>query len=73
MAGIICVDLNGVLDGYTGWRGAAHSDAHVVVDDRAICFRGDFAATLHAIDGFSAHWETDGGRTDVDDTRRTPT
>ncbi|MGE3957175.1 MAG: hypothetical protein AB7H96_10695 [Vicinamibacterales bacterium] len=126
MAGIICVDLNGVLDGYTGWRGAAHYDApragaraflealgargyevvvfttrhpdgvwrwlreheldslvrevtdrkppaHVFVDDRAICFRGDFAATLHAIDGFSAHWETDGGRTDVDDTRRTPT
>src|SRR5947208_12891201 len=23
---IACVDLNGVLDAYTGWRGAAHFD-----------------------------------------------
>ncbi len=91
---IVCVDFNGVLDGYQGWRGAGHFDdprpgarefleglqtrgyrvvvftaryapdvwqwlrehglsdlvtdvtdrklaAHVFVDDRAVCFRGD--------------------------------
>jgi len=107
---IACVDLNGVLDAYTGWRGAAHFDpprpgaraflvalrqrgyrvvifttrydehvwtwvkthgledvvdevtdrkpaAHVFVDDRAVCFRGDFDATLRDIDAFAAHWE----------------
>src|SRR5205085_3869517 len=95
---IACVDFNGVLDAYTGWRGAEHFDpprrgareflaalrgrgfrvvifttrfdrdvwhwarshaldqliddvtdrkpaAHVFVDDRAVCFRGDFDAT----------------------------
>ena len=31
--------------------------AHVFVDDRAVCFRGDFAATLAEIEGFRAHWE----------------
>lgn len=31
--------------------------AHVFVDDRAICFRGDFSTTLDAIDSFAAHWE----------------
>ena len=109
-APIACVDLNGVLDAYTGWRGADHFDpprpgsrefltalrergfrvvifttrfgddvkawldryaladvvdevtdrkpaAHVFVDDRAICFRGDFDATLREIDAFAAHWE----------------
>jgi hypothetical protein len=108
---LACVDLNGVLDAYAGWKGANHFDpprpgareflealrargfeivifttryekdvwnwakahrlddlisvvtdrkpaAHVFVDDRAICFRGDFAATLREIDGFAAHWET---------------
>jgi hypothetical protein len=107
---IACVDLNGVLDTFTGWRGAEHFDpprpggraflealrsrgfqivvfttrypdgvwewlrehgiddlvadvtdrkppAHVFVDDRAVCFRGDFAATLRDIDAFAAHWE----------------
>jgi hypothetical protein len=34
--------------------------AHVFVDDRAVCFRGDFDATLRDIDAFSAHWETAG-------------
>jgi hypothetical protein len=109
---IVCIDLNGVLDAYTGWRGAAHFDppragareflaalrlrglrivifttrypddvwawlgehglaplvdgvtdrkpaAHVFVDDRAVCFRGDFDATLREIDTFTAHWETE--------------
>jgi hypothetical protein len=107
---IVCVDLNGVLDAYTGWKGPSHFDpprpgaraflealrargfdvvifttryeadvwawarahrlddliaavtdrkppAHVFVDDRAVCFRGDFEATLRDIDRFSAHWE----------------
>ncbi len=31
--------------------------AHVFVDDRAVCFRGDFTATLAEIDAFAAHWE----------------
>ena len=111
---VVCVDFNGVLDSYTGWRGPAHFDpprpgarefleclvargfsvvifttrfpddvyrwldefnlrglvqevtdrkpaAHVFVDDRAVCFRGDFEATLAEIDTFSAHWENGEG------------
>ncbi len=107
---IVCVDLNGVLDDYRGWRDPAHWDpprpgagdflrelglrgfrvvvftsrwlddarawlaahgldrwvsevtdrkpaAHVFVDDRAVCFRGDFGATLAEIARFKAHWE----------------
>jgi hypothetical protein len=107
---IVCVDLNGVLDGYTGWKHSEHWDpprsgaaeflaglagsgfdvvvfttrhrvgvrrwlrehgllqwvsaitdrkppAHVFVDDRAVCFRGDFSATLAQVRAFSAHWE----------------
>lgn len=112
-APIACVDLNGVLDTYTGWRGADHFDpprpgardfleqlrargyrviifttrwaddvrgwlrahaldglvddvtdrkpaAAVFVDDRAVCFRGDFDQTLREIDAFAAHWEMKG-------------
>ena len=33
--------------------------AHVYVDDRAICFRGDFRTVLDQIERFRAHWETD--------------
>ncbi len=108
---VACVDLNGVLDAYTGWRGPEHFDppragareflvaltargfrivvfttryaddvwrwlhehalaelvtdvtdrklpAHVFVDDRAVCFRGDFEATLRDIDRFAPHWES---------------
>ncbi len=107
---IVCVDLNGVLDAYTGWKSPEHWDlpvpgageflrslnergfrvvvfttrwqdgarswleehgllqwvsevtdrkpaAHVFVDDRAVCFRGDFAETLRQVIGFRAHWE----------------
>ncbi|HYC92780.1 MAG TPA: hypothetical protein VEO54_26460 [Thermoanaerobaculia bacterium] len=107
---VVCVDLNGVLDAYTGWRGPEHWDpprdgaesflrslrdhgfrvvifttrwaadarrwldehglgsyvdevtdrkpaAHVFVDDRAVCFRGDFDATLSDVLSFTAHWE----------------
>ena len=107
---VVCVDLNGVLDSYAGWRGPHHWDpprpgaegflralcgqgfrvvilttrwaddarawlethglarwvsevtdrkpaAHVFVDDRAVCFRGDFAATFEEVVGFKAHWE----------------
>ena len=109
---IVCVDLNGVLDDYQGWRGPKHFDgpragareflealvnrgygvvvfttryapdvwqwlrdyqldsfiidvtdrkppAHVFVDDRAVCFRGDFGSTLREIELFSAHWGED--------------
>jgi hypothetical protein len=107
---VVCVDLNGVLDSYTGWKHEKHWDpprpgagdflrelnergfrvvlfttrwaddarawlaehgldgwvsevtdrkpaAHVFVDDRAVCFRGDFAETLAQVQGFRAHWE----------------
>lgn len=107
---LVCVDLNGVLDAYTGWQHPEHWDpprpgardfleqlrargfdvvifttrhpvgvrrwlrthglydlvgavtrrkppAHVFVDDRAVCFRGDFGDALREIDGFKAHWE----------------
>jgi hypothetical protein len=109
---IVCVDLNGVLDEYQGWRGPKHFDgprpgarefleglvsrgyaivvfttryapdvwewlrdhglddlvtdvtdrkpaAHVFVDDRAVCFRGDFASTIQEIETFAAHWGDD--------------
>lgn len=114
MARTICVDLNGVLDTYTGWRGEEHWDpprsgaaeflqslrqrglevviltsrppeaawdwlrrhgldalvddvtnvkvpAVAYVDDRAITFRGDFAATLSDLDAFRVHWEDEAG------------
>jgi hypothetical protein len=107
---IVCVDLNGVLDRYTGWKSPEHWDppspgaeeflrslhergfrvvvfttrweadarawlaehgldrwladvtdrkpaAHVFVDDRAVCFRGDFRDTLEQVVRFRAHWE----------------
>jgi hypothetical protein len=107
---VVCVDLNGVLDRYRGWRDESHWDppregareflealvregfevvvfttrwapdarrwldahgllpfvrevtdrkpaAHVFVDDRAVCFRGDFARTLAEVVAFRAHWE----------------
>ncbi|MBZ5585045.1 MAG: hypothetical protein LAQ30_23115 [Acidobacteriia bacterium] len=108
---VVCVDLDGVLNAFDGWKGAevfhdprpgareflqalnglgyhvivftcrwgphveewlarhglseyvaAVTDkkpaAHVYVDDRAICFQGDFTRTLEQISGFKAHWET---------------
>jgi hypothetical protein len=117
---IVCVDFNGVLDAYEGWRGPKHFDgpragarefleglrdrgygvvvfttryapdvwmwlrvhgldnlvidvtdrkpaAHVFVDDRAVCFRGDFASTLAEIDGFAAHWGEDACHADTAD------
>ena len=107
---IVCVDLNGVLDCYEGWKHPEHWDppkagaeaflrsltehglsivvfttrhpvsarrwlrqhglmryvsavtnrkppAQVFVDDRAVCFQGDFDATLQNVLGFKAHWE----------------
>jgi hypothetical protein len=106
----VCVDLDGVLNAFDGWKGAEffhpprpgareflqalveqsyrvvvftvrwgpHVEewlernglrqyvaevtnqkppAHVYVDDRAICFQGDFAHTLEQIGRFKAHWE----------------
>lgn len=107
---IVCVDLDGVLNAFDGWKGAgffhpprpgargflaelnrlgyqvvvftvrwgpdveswlARSGlaefvsmvtdkkpaAHVYIDDRAICFDGDFAKTLQQVGTFKAHWE----------------
>jgi hypothetical protein len=107
---LVCVDLNGVLDAYTGWKDPDHWDppragarafleslhahgfdvvvfttrhptgvrrwlrehhlhdlvlavtrrkppAHVFIDDRAICFQGDFDQALKQVIGFKAHWE----------------
>ena len=107
---IVCVDLDGVLNAFDGWKGAgffhpprpgareflqllnqrgyrvvvftvrwgphveawlAEHDlaefvdlvtdkkppAHVYVDDRAICFEGDFQKTMDRISEFKAHWE----------------
>lgn len=106
----VCVDFNGVLDTYTGWRGGEmyppregvgdflfrlmqagyrvvilttmdeervwlwlrtyeidgmvdevtneKPPAVAYVDDRAVCFRGDFEATLAEVQSFKAHWET---------------
>ena len=107
---LACVDLNGVLDVYTGWRDPDHWDApragarqfledlhargfdvvvfttrhphgvrrwlrehglidvvdavtrrkppaHVFIDDRAVCFKGDFADALKQAVAFKAHWE----------------
>lgn len=34
--------------------------AHVYLDDRAVCFRGDFNEAFRQIIGFKAHWETRG-------------
>jgi len=44
---------HGLLDRVTNEMVAAH----VFVDDRAVCFRRDFEATLREIEEFSAHWE----------------
>ena len=107
---VVGVDLNGVLDLYTGWKDPDHWDpprpgaaafleqlttggfdvvvfttrhaagvrrwlrehgllrhisavtrrkppAHVFVDDRAVCFRGDFGDTVRQVQAFKAHWE----------------
>ena len=109
---IVCVDLDGVLNLYDGWRGAEYFHplrpgarefleqlktqgyeiviftvrwpphveewlranglhdcvsrvtdrkpaAHVYVDDRAVCFKGDFETLLGQIRDFHAHWESD--------------
>jgi len=106
----VCIDLDGVLNLFDGWRGAdffhpprpgaaeflkrlnernlrvviftvrwpEHVEqwlekhdlrryvdsvtdkkppAHVYLDDRAICFQGDFDQALRQIATFKAHWE----------------
>jgi hypothetical protein len=110
---LVCVDLDGVLNTFDGWRGADYFHpprpgarefleklnalgyeiviftvrwrphveqwldenglfglvsrvtnekpaAHAYVDDRAICFRGDFDSAVDQIRGFRAHWEPRG-------------
>jgi hypothetical protein len=107
---VVCVDLDGVLNTFDGWKGAEHfheprpgareflerlnilgyrvvvltvrwaphveewlasnglapyvsevtdrkPPAHCYVDDRAVCFHGDFEAALDQISRFKAHWE----------------
>jgi hypothetical protein len=107
---VVCVDLDGVLNLFDGWKGADYfhpprpgaerflrrlwkhnfriivftvrwpehvedwlrhyglkryvhevtgrkPPAHVYIDDRAICFRGDFDKTMREIAAFKAHWE----------------
>ncbi len=107
---IVCVDLDGVLNDYDGWRAPEYfhppragareflralngrgyrvvvftvrwrphveewlsreglaelvsevtdrkPPAHVFIDDRAICFDGDFDAALRQVVEFKAHWE----------------
>jgi len=46
-------DLDRFVDSVTDRKPAAH----VFVDDRAICHRGDFSETLERVLAFSAHWE----------------
>jgi hypothetical protein len=111
MSSIVCVDLDGVLNQFDGWKGADYFHpprpgareflkrihqlgyeiviftvrwkphveqwlllnnlaeyvtevtdkkpaAHVYIDDRALCFRGDFQEALESIAKFRAHWET---------------
>jgi len=48
------------LDGFVSEVTDRKPAAHVFVDDRAVCFRGDFEDTLRQIDAFSAHWEAAG-------------
>ena len=110
MKSIVCVDLDGVLNQFDGWKGAEYfhpprpgarevrqrlneigyevvvftvrwkphveqwlaanglaefvasvtdrkPPAHVYVDDRALCFDGDFANALEQIPEFRAHLE----------------
>jgi len=105
----VCVDLDGVLNQYSGWKGEDHIDpprpgaerflrelakrsrvvilttrdreavwewleehglarwvaevtdrkppAVVYIDDRAVCFRGDFEETLREVEGFRPYWK----------------
>lgn len=107
---VVCVDLDGVLNQFDGWKGADYfhpprpgareflsrlvemgyevvvftvrwaphveqwlarhglaeyvsrvtdrkPPAHVYIDDRAVCFQGDFSSVLERISEFRAHWE----------------
>jgi len=46
--------LDSLVDDVTDRKPAAY----VFVDDRAVCFRGDFDQTLRDIYRFVAHWES---------------
>jgi hypothetical protein len=106
---VVCVDLDGVLNTFDGWRGAEYfhpprpgareflaslkqagyrvvvltvrwhewvldwlrehhlaefvdevtdrkPPAHAYIDDRAVCFRGDFQSTLNDVQAFRPFW-----------------
>ncbi len=110
MNSVVCVDLDGVLNQFDGWKGPDYfhpprpgareflqklrslgyevviftvrwkphvehwltqnglaefvngvtdkkPPAHLYIDDRAFCFRGDFQEALDLIPHFRAHWE----------------
>ena len=49
-------ELDGLVADVTDRKPAAH----VYVDDRAVCFQGDFEDALERIARFRAHWEEAG-------------
>lgn len=53
---IVCVDLNGVLDAYTGWKHEEHWRPRLRRRPRRV-LPGDFSETLEQVQRFSAHWE----------------
>ena len=45
------------LDDLVGAVTRQKPPAHVFIDDRAICFRGDFDDAVRQAAAFKAHWE----------------
>ena len=45
------------LDAYVDSVTDKKPPAHVYIDDRAICFKGDFTETLTHLEAFKPHWQ----------------